>query len=39
MKKLATEPMALAPADFDRFIGAEIESNAAVVRAAGMQPN
>ena len=39
MKKLAAEPMVLTPAEFDRFIRAEIESNAAVVKAAGIQPN
>jgi tripartite-type tricarboxylate transporter receptor subunit TctC len=39
MKKLAAEPMVLTPAEFDRFIRGEIESNAAVVKAAGIQPN
>jgi len=39
VKKLAAEPMVLAPAEFGRFIRAEIESNAAVVKAAGIQPN
>ena len=39
MKKLAAEPMILTPAEFDRFVAAEIESNAALVKAAGIQPN
>jgi tripartite-type tricarboxylate transporter receptor subunit TctC len=39
MTKLAAEPMVLTPAEFDRFIRAEIESNAALVKAAGIQPN
>jgi tripartite-type tricarboxylate transporter receptor subunit TctC len=39
MQKLAAEPMLLTPAEFERFIRAEIESNAALVKAAGIQPN
>jgi len=39
MQKLAAEPMVLTPAEFERFIRAEIESNAALVKAAGIQPN
>jgi tripartite-type tricarboxylate transporter receptor subunit TctC len=31
--------MVLTPAEFERFIRAEIESNAALVKAAGIQPN
>jgi hypothetical protein len=36
---VAAEPMVLTPAEFDRFIRAEIESNAAIAKAAGIQPN
>jgi tripartite-type tricarboxylate transporter receptor subunit TctC len=39
MRKLAAEPMILAPVEFDRFIKAEIATNAALVKAAGIQPN
>jgi tripartite-type tricarboxylate transporter receptor subunit TctC len=39
MRKLAAEPMIMTPAEFDRFIAAEIESNAALVKAAGIKPN
>jgi tripartite-type tricarboxylate transporter receptor subunit TctC len=39
MKKLAAEPMIMTPAEFDRFVAAEIESNAALVKAAGIKPN
>lgn len=38
-RKLAAEPMLLGPGEFDRFIKAEIETNAALVKAAGIQPN
>ena len=39
MQKLAAEPMLLTTAEFERFIRAEIASNAALVKAAGIQPN
>jgi tripartite-type tricarboxylate transporter receptor subunit TctC len=39
MKKLAAEPMPLTPAKFDNFINREIETNAALVKAAGIKPN
>jgi len=39
MRKLAAEPMILSPAELDRFVAAEIETNAALVKAAGIQPN
>lgn len=39
MKKVAAEPMIMTPAEFDRLIRAEIESNAAVVKAASIQPS
>jgi tripartite-type tricarboxylate transporter receptor subunit TctC len=39
IKKLAAEPMPLTPEKFDEFIKREIESNAAVVAAAGITPN
>jgi tripartite-type tricarboxylate transporter receptor subunit TctC len=31
--------MLLTPTEFEHFIRAEIESNAALVKAAGIQPN
>jgi tripartite-type tricarboxylate transporter receptor subunit TctC len=39
MRKLAADPMILTPAEFDRFIKAEIATNAALVKAAGIAPN
>jgi tripartite-type tricarboxylate transporter receptor subunit TctC len=39
MKKMAAEPMIMQPEEFDRYISAEIEAIAAVVKAAGIQPN
>jgi tripartite-type tricarboxylate transporter receptor subunit TctC len=39
MKKLAAEPMPLTPEQFDDFIRREIETNAALVKAAGIMPN
>jgi tripartite-type tricarboxylate transporter receptor subunit TctC len=39
MKKLAAEPMIMTPAEFDRFVAAEIESNATLVKAADIKPN
>jgi tripartite-type tricarboxylate transporter receptor subunit TctC len=37
--KMAAEPMIMQPEEFDRYIKAEIETIAAVVKAAGIQPN
>jgi tripartite-type tricarboxylate transporter receptor subunit TctC len=39
MNKMAAEPMIMKPEEFDRYIKAEIETIAAVVKAAGIQPN
>jgi tripartite-type tricarboxylate transporter receptor subunit TctC len=39
IKKLAAEPMPLTPEKFDDFIKREIETNAALVKAAGIMPN
>lgn len=39
IQKLAAEPMPFTPAEFDAFVKREIESNAAVVKAAGIKPN
>ena len=39
LKKLGANPMALKPADFETFIRAEIESNAKLIKAAGITPN
>jgi tripartite-type tricarboxylate transporter receptor subunit TctC len=39
IKKLAAEPMPLMPEKFDDFIKREIETNAALVKAAGITPN
>ncbi len=39
LKKLGAEPMAMSPAQFDQFVRAEIGVNAALVKAAGIQPN
>jgi tripartite-type tricarboxylate transporter receptor subunit TctC len=39
IKKLAAEPMPLTPEQFDDFIKREIETNAALVKAAGITPN
>jgi tripartite-type tricarboxylate transporter receptor subunit TctC len=39
MKKTAAEPMIMQPEEFDRYIKAEIDSIAVVVKAAGIQPN
>jgi len=38
-KKLAAEPLPLTPEKFDDFIKHEIETNAALVKAAGITPN
>ena len=39
IQKLAAEPMPFTPTEFDAFVKREIESNAAVVKAAGIKPN
>jgi tripartite-type tricarboxylate transporter receptor subunit TctC len=39
LTKLGAEAMEMAPAQFDTFVRAEIEVNAALVKAAGIQPN
>jgi tripartite-type tricarboxylate transporter receptor subunit TctC len=39
MKKMAAEPMIMQPEEFDRYIKAEIETIAQIVKAAGIQPN
>ncbi len=39
LKKLGADPMELNPAQFDSFVRAEIEVNARLVKAAGIQPN
>jgi tripartite-type tricarboxylate transporter receptor subunit TctC len=39
IKKLGADPMVLTPAQFDDYVKAEIASNAAVIKAAGIQPN
>jgi tripartite-type tricarboxylate transporter receptor subunit TctC len=39
MNRMAAEPMIMKPEEFDQYIKAEIETIAAVVKAAGIQPN
>ena len=39
LKKLGANPMPLKPAEFETFIRAEIESNAKLIKAAGITPN
>jgi tripartite-type tricarboxylate transporter receptor subunit TctC len=39
LTKLGAEPMEMTPAQFDAFVGDEIKVNAALVKAAGIQPN
>src|SRR5215472_16638343 len=39
LTKLGAEPMAMTPTQFDGFVRAEIAVNAALVKAAGIQPN
>jgi len=39
LKKLGANPMPLKPAEFEAFIRAEIESNAKLIKAAGIAPN
>jgi tripartite-type tricarboxylate transporter receptor subunit TctC len=38
LRKLGADPMEMTPAQFDAFVRAEIETNAALVKAAGIQP-
>jgi tripartite-type tricarboxylate transporter receptor subunit TctC len=39
LKKLGANPMPLKPAEFETFIRAEIETNAKLIKAAGITPN
>jgi tripartite-type tricarboxylate transporter receptor subunit TctC len=39
LKKLGANPMPLKPAEFEAFIRAETESNAKLIKAAGIAPN
>lgn len=39
VKKLGADPMPFKPAEFDAFVRAEIDSNATLIRAAGIAPN
>jgi len=39
IKKLGANPMPLKPAEFEAFIRAEIEANAKLIKAAGIEPN
>ncbi len=39
LTKLGAEPMPQTPAEFDAFVAAEIESNAKLIKAAGIKPN
>ena len=39
IKKLGADPMKLTPSGFDAFLKAEIATNAALVKAAGIAPN
>src|SRR5499425_2440151 len=39
LKKLGANPMPLKPAEFETFIRAEIDSNAKLIKAAGITPN
>jgi tripartite-type tricarboxylate transporter receptor subunit TctC len=39
LKKLGANPMPLKPAEFEAFIRTEIESNATLIKAAGITPN
>ena len=39
LKKLGADPMEMTPAQFDAFVRTEIDVNAALVKAAGIQPN
>jgi len=39
LSKLGADPMEMTPTQFDAFVRAEIETNAALVKAAGIQPN
>jgi tripartite-type tricarboxylate transporter receptor subunit TctC len=39
MKKLATEPFPMTPSEFDQYIRKEIDSNARIVKDAGIKLN
>jgi tripartite-type tricarboxylate transporter receptor subunit TctC len=39
LKKLGADPMEMTASEFDAFVRAEIDVNAALVKAAGIQPN
>jgi tripartite-type tricarboxylate transporter receptor subunit TctC len=39
LKKLGANPMPLKPAEFETFIRAEIQTNATLIKAAGITPN
>lgn len=39
IKKLGADPMPLKPAEFEAFVRAETESNAKLIKAAGIAPN
>lgn len=39
LTKLGADPMTMSPTQFDAFVRAEIDVNAALVKAAGIQPN
>jgi tripartite-type tricarboxylate transporter receptor subunit TctC len=39
MAKIGAEPMLMTPAEFDAYIKAEIATNAALVKAAGIKVN
>ena len=39
VKQLGANPMPLKPAEYDAFVRAEIESNAKLIKAAGITPN
>jgi tripartite-type tricarboxylate transporter receptor subunit TctC len=39
LKKLGANPMPLTPPEFERFLRAELDTNAALIKAAGLKPN
>jgi tripartite-type tricarboxylate transporter receptor subunit TctC len=39
LKALGADPMPFTPAEFETFLKAETESNAVVIKAAGIAPN
>jgi tripartite-type tricarboxylate transporter receptor subunit TctC len=39
VKKIGANPMPLTPPEFERFLRAELETNAALIKAAGLKPN